>query len=447
MSIEAKRFLVAALALLFLASLIVVAYREVRREPRAGEPPRAVVPADSRDCVKCHREVSPTIVLLWERSKHAERGIGCTICHAAGPKDVDGYEHHGARIATIVSPLDCSRCHAQEYKEQQQSRHAEAADVAGSLDAFLAAQVEGESNPILGCQGCHGSVVKVLANGKLDPATWPNGGIGRVNPDGSKGTCAACHSRHDFSIALARSPEACAKCHSGPKAPDADVYEHSKHGLRFAALRDQMNLGKQPWFPGTDYHAPTCATCHMSAMPRQPVTHDVGARLAWSLLPEVSVQQKDGAAKREKMVDVCMTCHSEPWVSNYFDQFDAQVKLYDERFARPARKLMDSLYAAKALTRTPFDESIEYSYFELWHNEGRRARLGAAMMAPDFVEWRGMYQVAKQFYSVLLPQAEKLSPGIGGRVLGPEHNWRKGLAGDAIKQAEDWNRKHYGAQK
>ena len=31
----------------------------------------------------------------------------------------------------------------------------------------------------------------VTSGGKLDPATWPNTGIGRINPDGSEGSCAA----------------------------------------------------------------------------------------------------------------------------------------------------------------------------------------------------------------------------------------------------------------
>ena len=46
-----------------------------------------------------------------------------------------------------------------------------------------------------------------------DPAIWPNTGIGRINPDGSEGSCAACHSRHEFSSAQARTPDTCAKSH------------------------------------------------------------------------------------------------------------------------------------------------------------------------------------------------------------------------------------------
>ncbi len=48
---------------------------------------------------------------------------------------------------------------------------------------------------------------------------WPSQGVGRVNPDGSLGSCSACHSRHGFSIEVARKPYACSKCHKGPDVP------------------------------------------------------------------------------------------------------------------------------------------------------------------------------------------------------------------------------------
>ena len=53
----------------------------------------------------------------------------------------------------------------------------------------------------------------VTENGKIDPDTWPNAGVGRLNLDGSKGSCTSCHTRHRFSVAEARKPEACDQCH------------------------------------------------------------------------------------------------------------------------------------------------------------------------------------------------------------------------------------------
>jgi hypothetical protein len=425
MSAEMKRWIVAGLGLCFLGSLIVVSYREAKTQHGPNEKPKPVVAADSKECVDCHQKNTPAIVAQWEDSKHALRGIGCVTCHAADEKDVDGFEHHGRRIATIVSPLDCSKCHPNEFKQQAASRHAEAASFVGSNDNFLGETVEGGNTPTLGCKGCHGTTVKVLADGKLDPATWPNGGMGRINPDGSKGSCAACHYRHDFSLAIARGPDACGKCHMGPDHPQLEIFNESKHGVRFRELHDQMNLTAQPWVVGRDYHAaPTCATCHMSATPTQQVTHDPGARISWTLRPVVSTRQKDWENRRDDMLDVCQQCHSESWAKGYMAQFDTFIEHYNTKFAQPAQKLMDALYAAKKLTGIKFDESIEFTFFELWHHEGRRARHGAAMMAPDFVQWNGMYEVARNFYTKLIPEAEKLLPGVSKSVLGGEgHKW------------------------
>ena len=76
----------------------------------------------------------------------------------------------------------------------------------------------------------------------IDPDTWPNSGIGRLNPDGSRGTCHACHSRHAFEAKLSRSPENCGKCHMGPDHPQIEIYNESKHGIAFHANRPAASL-------------------------------------------------------------------------------------------------------------------------------------------------------------------------------------------------------------
>ena len=152
----------------------------------------------SQECLTCHQTTTAGIAGQWKRSSHSKAAVGCLECHQAQKGDADGYEHNGYFIATIVSPKDCSRCHAKEYKEFQASHHSDAAKILGSLDNVLAEVVEGNMKrdspaAVSGCWQCHGSEVKVLPGGKLDPTTWPNTGVGRLNPDGSKGSCAACH--------------------------------------------------------------------------------------------------------------------------------------------------------------------------------------------------------------------------------------------------------------
>ena len=60
-------------------------------------------------------------------------------------------------------------------------------------------------------------------------------------------------------------------------------------------------------------------------------------------------------------------------------------------------------------SKPAFDEEIEWPWFYLWHHEGRRARHGASMMAPDYAHWHGMYEVAERFYMELIPQARELA--------------------------------------
>jgi hypothetical protein len=243
----------------------------------------------------------------------------------------------------------------------------------------------------------------------LSRKSWPNSGIGRLNPDGSKGSCNACHTRHSFSKAQARQPEACSKCHLGPDHPQKEVYEESKHGNAYFTNREKMNLDDDAWVVGVDYfEAPTCATCHMSATPTSKATHDVGQRIAWTLRPPVSKHKENWQARRENMKQVCVNCHGNAFADGHFYQFDAVVELYNEKFAKPATELI-KLVREKKLLENPanFSNKIEWTYWELWHHEGRRARHGASMMGPDYTWWHGMYEVAQHFYFKLLPEARE----------------------------------------
>jgi len=393
---------------------------------------------ETKICVKCHKKRSPGIVKQWESSRHFGKNVGCYECHKADAGDVDAFLHEPKKvgnkpISIIVSPKDCANCHEKEVTEFTNSHHSQAARILGSMDNLLAEVVEGnrgmktEAHPdgvsaavVSGCWQCHGTEVKVLEEGKLDPATWPNTGIGRLNPDGSRGTCSACHSRHKFSVAVARNPENCGKCHMGPDHPQYEVYIESKHGIAFRTFTDEMHLDAQPWVVGKDYSAaPTCATCHMSATKNQEVSHDVGLRISWTNRPAVSIRPELTDAKmglpgaevkwderRDNMKDVCHTCHSSEFVDNFYVQYDALIELYNEKFAKPGLALMK--VAKPLLKPVKFSNKVEFTWFEIWHHEGRRARHGAAMMGPDYTHWHGTYEVGKHFYSEFIPELEEL---------------------------------------
>jgi hypothetical protein len=363
---------------------------------------------------------------------------------AAGvpPKVVSEYGHG---IAVPVTPDYCGRCHSKEVEQFEKSHHAKAAQFIGSLDNMLGEVVEGGPAAANGCRQCHGSEVKYVKDGKFDPDSWLNSGIGRVNPDGSRGSCAACHGRHSFSSALARQPENCGKCHLGPDHPQIEIYDESKHGIQFRANIAKMNLESKSWVVGKDYSAaPTCATCHMSATSNQPVTHDVGDRISFTLRPVVSIKLENWEKRRAAMQDVCSNCHATGWVENFYKQYENTIGLYNEKFAKPAKAIMDKLYAANKLTKTPFDEKIEWTYYELWHHQGRRARMGTAMMGPDYTQWHGFYEVAKTFYTEFIPEAEALMPGVTSDVMNnPYHQWTKGLSKEQLQQQLDFYKRRY----
>lgn len=392
------------------------------------------ISAESAKCIECHKKESNALYQMWGSSKHFRANVGCYECHAAEPDDVDGYEHEGARIATIVSPQDCGRCHSREVQEFVSSHHAKAGRILGSLDNMLAEVVEGNrgmitpgfpggnaASAVLGCWQCHGAEVKVLGNGRLDPATWPNTGIGRINPDGSEGSCSACHARHTFSAAQARHPDTCGKCHMGPDHPQKEIYEESKHGINFFANIDKMNLANEKWVVGEDYWAaPTCATCHMSATKSQPVTHDVGMRISWNNRPETSIRPEKSDEKmnlpgkdvpwqvrRANMQNVCLNCHNKNWVDNFYTQYDSLIELYNTKFAIPGAALYALAQPLREVQEN-FAHEVDWIWFELWHHEGRRARHGAAMMGPDYTHWHGTYEVARTFYAHYVPMLREM---------------------------------------
>jgi hypothetical protein len=108
------------------------------------------------------------------------------------------------------------------------------------------------------------------------------------------------------------------------------------------------------------------------------------------------------------MKDVCLQCHGKAWVDDHYVKLDKVIAEYNENYFKPAKKAFDELNEKGLLDKTRmFDEQLEIEYYELWHHEGRRARMGAAMMAPDYSWWHGFYECKKR-YSSFMEEAEAL---------------------------------------
>jgi hypothetical protein len=139
----------------------------------------------------------------------------------------------------------------------------------------------------------------------------------------------------------------------------------------------------------------------MSGIGELETTHDVGKRLSWVLRSPLSKKTDNWQVKRVEMKKVCLNCHSNGWVEGYYLQLDNSIVLYNEEYYKPVRKALDELYDLGILTKESFDEEIEFTWFEYWHHEGRRARMGAAMMGPDYAQWHGFYELAKHRLKLL----------------------------------------------
>ncbi|RMF91365.1 MAG: hydroxylamine oxidoreductase [Nitrospinota bacterium] len=401
-------------------------------------------------CINCHETITPGIIKQWQESKHSKVGVKCYVCHQAKAGDPSGYDHNGFLITAVPSPRYCESCHAKEVEQNANSKHAWGGffgpmkpyyiqarkmgldplsqETAKKLDPYKLARrtlsplfpdsgilkkiglldnpAYHHNNVVLGCMECHGTFIIAEEGGKLKG--WPNAGVGRVNPDGSLGSCTYCHTRHKFSVAEARKPETCGQCHLGPDHPQHEIYEESKHGNIYATEGDQWNWEVPPgqWGP-EDIVAPTCATCHMSGFGGVvETTHDVGARLYWELQPKKSVPQWKGPQEvdfvlqripdpvqaergRAAMKQVCYQCHSEQWADNYFQEFDKVVSDYNMLWEYTDNLLQQAYEEGLISKDNPLDETPEIMHYLIWHHDGRRWRMGASMMGPDWTHWNG----------------------------------------------------------
>ncbi len=135
-------------------------------------------------------------------------------------------------------------------------------------------------------------------------------------------------------------------------------------------------------------------------------THDVGDRLYWELQSKKSVPQwkgpdevdlvtqrisdESGAQQgRLNMQMVCYQCHSGQWADNYMEEFDKVVEDYNMVWERTDNLLKEAYDEGLISKDNPIDETPEIMHYLIWHHDGRRWRMGASMMGPDWTHWNG----------------------------------------------------------
>ncbi len=458
----------------------------------------------TEECLDCHRVFTPGIVEDWETSKHAQEipveakkkpdlkrsvssqsipdnllkvAVGCYECHGLNASNhQDNFEHFDYQINVVVTPRDCATCHSKETEQYLSSKKANAyynlkknpvyhmlvetitsgkdAQDGNLMQLDSSANAKAET-----CYACHGTLVKVRGYRTIeteigeievpDLSNWPNHGVGRINPDGTAGSCTPCHPRHSFSIEIGRKPDTCSQCHLEPDVPAWNVYRESKHGNIYYSKQSDWNWKNIPWIIGEDFSAPTCAGCHNSllANPEGDIvaerSHDFGARL-WvrifgliyshpqpkngqtfiienqDSLPlpttfsgEVAIDfllsAEDLEYRKLKMQKVCIACHGSSLVFGHFEKFDSTIKEADLMVEAATKLMIEAWNKGLADKANPFDESIEQKWVHQWLFYANSVRYGSAMMGPDFAAFKnGWWYLTKNLQDMKNFISEKI---------------------------------------
>ena len=340
------------------------------------KPPTTVKDVATREqCVKCHTDESPGWVALWKKSAHANldkirkltpkddtfykkakleeveanlrslgklgekeslKEVGCIDCHV----DINTKKKadHRADLKMPTSDV-CGNCHLQEYAERESERDtilwpknqwprgrpSHALDYRANVETDIYAGMS-QREIADGCTMCHTNQNK----------------------------CDNCHTRHEFSVANARKPEACGTCHSGADHNNWEAYNGSQHGLGYQASKDQTNWNiqlKDAVVKGGQ-RFPTCQSCHMEYQGK--FSHNTVRKVRWANYPFVPgirepVFGEWGQKRLDAWVKTCTTCHSERFARAYLEFMDngtsAGLDKYDE-----AHNVVRKQYDARLLT-------------------------------------------------------------------------------------------------
>jgi len=340
------------------------------------KPPTSVKDIATREqCVKCHTDESPGWVTMWKRSVHANldkirkltpkddtfykkakleeieanlrsigklgakenlKEVGCIDCHV----DINTKKKADHRKDIKMATSDvCGNCHLMEYAERESERDtilwpknqwprgrpSHALDYRANVETEIYAGMS-QREIADGCTMCHTNQNK----------------------------CDNCHTRHEFSVANSRKPEACGTCHSGADHNNWEAYNGSQHGLGYQGSKHQTNWDiqlKDAVAKGGQKY-PTCQSCHFEYQGK--FSHNTVRKVRWAnytFVPGIRepVFGEWGQKRLDAWVKTCTTCHSESFARAYLEFMDngttAGLDKYDE-----AHNVVHKQYEARLLT-------------------------------------------------------------------------------------------------
>lgn len=398
-------------------------------EPTTAKPKKATLP--SQACVDCHQKLQPSIVQDWKISRHAEVDVSCADCH--GPDHMTKDDVAKVRLPT---PEVCAECHEDQVKRFKGGKHALAW---AAMKAMPTAHFQpmAMTEGMKGCGGCHKLGLK--SETELKDLKKQGAGFGVAS-------CDACHTRHTFSKAEARQPQACQTCHTGFDHAQWEMYSGSKHGVRHGLKQNKI-------LPETAA-APTCQTCHMPG-------GDHGVSTAWGFLavrlpmPEDKEWASDRAAilqglgvldpegkptdrlkvvqaasvarldqeswqkERDKMLKTCGECHSPNFAKAELDKGDQMIKAADHLMAEAIR-IVAGLYKDGALPKPAsysyafpdlltFHDAptvVEQKLFVMFLEHRMRTFQGTFHANPDYALWYGWSEMQRDLTEIKAQAAE-----------------------------------------
>jgi hydroxylamine dehydrogenase len=385
----------------------------------------------AQDCVKCHKEVTPSIVTDWQLSRHSQEDVDCWACHGdlhTGPYDVDKVQ--------IPTPDTCFYCHQEKVEQFREGKHALAW---AAMKAMPTAHMQPMAlmEGMKGCGGCH--KIGLKTEDEIKQLKSDGAGFGTAS-------CDACHTRHMFSVKEAQQPQACQTCHMGFDHPQWEMYSASKHGVRF--------LLKQNGSLPDSAAAPTCQTCHMQEGDHAVMTGwgFLAVRLPMpedeqrtadraTILQGLGVLDPDGnptgrlevvkAAKvarltaedwqkeRDKMLKTCNQCHSLNFAKAELQKGDDIIKSADHLMAEAIR-IVAGLYKDGTLKKPdsyayPFPDlltfhdaptPIEQRLFVMFLKHRMRTFQGTFHANPDYALWYGWSEMQQDLSEIKLMASE-----------------------------------------